>query len=455
MRLASLRRSTPFRLAMTFGVLFILTFVVSGAVMYHMLRTGLAHEMDASLQEMNSVIASTYAPDDMEDLIATLNSYVNLQTTKDGLYSLVDARGNRLAGNFTAIRMPPGVYTINPEDIGLPGSGRFRIQVTELGPNLLVVGESFSDMDDLLKIVLVSLGWAALLVVVAALGGGIFLAVRAQHRLDAVARTMLDVSNGRLESRIPLKRKSDDLDLVAMQINSALDRLSGLVEGMRQVSADIAHELKTPLNRLKMTLGDAIEGAAGGRDVRSLLADARAESDQINATFEALLRISQIEAGARRQRFQKVDLAGILTFVEEVYASVAEDNGQMLELLPSPSVEIMGDRELLTQMVVNLVENAITHCPEGTRIGMALLQADGETVLRVVDNGAGIPSDERDNVFRRLYRMDKSRTTSGSGLGLTLVRAIADLHFAHIELGDNRPGLAVAVSFPDPPPSAG
>lgn len=455
MRLASLRRSTPFRLAMTFGVLFILTFVVSGAVMYHMLRTGLAHEMDASLQEMNSVIASTYAPDDMEDLIATLNSYVNLQTTKDGLYSLVDARGNRLAGNFTAIKMPPGVYTINPEDIGLPGSGRFRIQVTELGPNLLVVGESFSDMDDLLKIVLVSLGWAALLVVVAALGGGIFLAARAQHRLDAVARTMLDVSNGRLESRIPLKGKSDDLDLVAMQINSALDRLSGLVEGMRQVSADIAHELKTPLNRLKMTLGDAIEGAAGGRDVGSLLADARAESDQINATFEALLRISQIEAGARRQRFQKVDLAGILTFVEEVYASVAEDNGQMLELLPSPSAEIMGDRELLTQMVVNLVENAITHCPEGTRIGMALLRADGETVLHVVDNGAGIPSDERDNVFRRLYRMDKSRTTSGSGLGLTLVRAIADLHIAHIELGDNRPGLAVAVSFPDPPPSAG
>ena len=134
---------------------------------------------------------------------------------------------------------------------------------------------------------------------------------------------------------------------------------------------------------------------------------------------------------------------------------MAEDNGQVLELLPSPSVEIMGDRELLTQMVVNLVENAITHCPEGTRIVMALLQADGETVLRVVDNGAGIPSDERDNVFRRLYRMDKSRTTSGSGLGLTLVRAIADLHFAHIELGDNRPGLAVAVSFPDPPPSAG
>jgi len=447
MRLASLRRSTPFRLALTFGVLFICTFIVSGAIMYHMLSTGLAREMDASLHEMNSVIASTYAPDDMEDLVATLNSYVNLQKTKDGLYSLVDPKGARLAGNFTAIRMPPGIYTINPEDIGLSGSDRFRIEVTQIGPNMLVVGESFADMDDLLKIVLVSLGWAAVLVVVAALVGGIFVAARAQRRLDAVAGTMFDVSNGRLDSRIPLQGRNDDLDVVAMQINSALDRLSGLVEGMRQVSADIAHELKTPLNRLKMTLDDAISGAVRGRDVGQLLVDAKAESDQINATFEALLRISQIEAGARRQRFQNVDLTEILTLVEEVYVSVAEDSGQVLELRPSPAATVQGDKELLTQMVVNLVENAITHCPAGTRIEMSLASADGGIVLHVADSGPGVPAEERDKVFRRLYRLDKSRTTHGSGLGLSLVKAIADLHSADIHLADNAPGLAVSVSF--------
>ncbi len=447
MRLASLRRSTPFRLALSFGVLFIVTFIVSGAVMFHMLRVGLAHQMDASLHEMNSVIASTYAPDDMEDLVATLNSYVNLQTTKDGIYSLVDPTGRRLAGNFTAIRMPPGVFTIEPKDIGLSGSGKFRIEVTNLGPHMLVVGESFADMDDLLRIVLMSLGWAAVLVVAAALTGGIFLAVRAQRRLDAVAHTMFDVSNGRLDSRIPLHGRNDDLDLVSIQINSALNRLSGLVESMRQVSADIAHELKTPLNRMKMILDDAIRGASLGRDVDALLADARAESDQINATFEALLRISQIEAGARRQRFQNVDLAEILSFVEEVYASVAEDNGQELRLIASPPVEILGDKELLTQMVVNLVENAISHCPAGTKIEMSLLLEYGETVLRIADDGPGVPEEERDNVFRRLYRLDKSRTTPGSGLGLSLVRAIADLHSAHIDLTDNCPGLAVNVLF--------
>ncbi len=447
MRLASLRRSTPFRLAMTFGVLFIVTFVISGAIMYHMLRSNLVHEMDTSLHEMNSVIASTYAPDDMEDLVATLNSYANLQTTKDGLYSLVDPKGTRLAGNFTTSRIPPGIHTIMPQDLGLPGSERFRIEVTELGPNLLVVGESFADMDVLLRMVLASLAWAALLVVIAALGGGIFLATRAQRRLDAVARTMVDASNGRLESRIPLQGRNDDLDVVSMQINNALDRLSGLVESMRQVSVDIAHELKTPLNRMKMTLDDAIRYASEGHDVSHLLTDARMESDQINATFEALLRISQIEAGARRQRFEKVDLAEILTFVEEVYANVAEDSGQRLELLTPLSFLIFGDKELLTQMVVNLVENAITHCPTGTRIEMSLRRQRDETILRVSDNGPGIPAGERNKVFRRLYRLDQSRTTPGSGLGLSLVRAIADLHSAHITLADNAPGLAVNVSF--------
>ena len=447
MRLANLRRSTAFRLALTFGILFVATFAVSGAVMYHMLRLGLAQQMDASLQEMNSVISSTYAPDDMEDLITTLNSYSSLQTTKDGLYSLVDDKGNRLAGNFTAIIVPPGTYSITPQDVGLAGSGRYRIEVSKLGPNTLVVGESFSDTDDLLKIVLISLAWAAGLVVAAALGGGIFLAARAQRRLDAVAGTMFDVSNGRLDTRIPLQGRNDDLDLVSMQINSALDRLAGLVEGMRQVSADIAHELKTPLNRLKLTLDDAIGGLEEGRDVTSLLNDARTESDQINATFEALLRISQIEAGARRLRFQHIQLREIVAFVHEVYESVAEDSNQRLVLLPGPPSSVMGDKELLTQMVVNLVENAITHCPPGTSISIGLETSHGETVLKVSDNGPGIPQEERYKVFRRLYRLDKSRTTPGSGLGLSLVKAIADLHSAEIDLTDNHPGLSVNVAF--------
>jgi signal transduction histidine kinase len=448
MRLANLRRSTPFRLALVFGVLFVASFIVCGSTMYHMLRTGLAEQMDVSLEEMTSVIMSTYASDDIEDLATTLQSYATMQSTKDGLYSLMDSQGNRLAGNFAAPQLQVGIKTLTRQSLGLSGDGRYRVQVSKLGSNMLVVGESFADMDGLLKIILINLGWAATLVISAAISGGIFLAARAQARLDAVASTMLDVSNGRLDARIPLHGANDDLDIVARQINDALERLSGLVEGMRQVSADIAHELKTPLNRLKIILDTANSNAERGQDVSVELAEARNEIDYLNATFEALLRISQIEAGTRRDKFRQIDLQEIMGLVEEIYSSVADDRRQTLILNAPQVVHVLGDRELVFQMVVNLVENAITHCPEQTIITCNLATVINKTVITVEDNGLGIPREERENVFRRLYRLDKSRTTPGSGLGLSLVKAIADLHHAELSVDDCAPGLKVSVAFP-------
>ncbi len=261
---------------------------------------------------------------------------------------------------------------------------------------------------------------------------------------------MSDVSGGDLARRIPLEGNGDDIDVVATHMNQALDRLSALVEGMRQVSADIAHDLKTPLNRLKMTVEQAIEQGGRGEDVQTLLIDAREESDRINATFEALLRISQIEAGARKARFRPVDLSDIMASVAEIYSSVAEDSGQSLDFATRPASPCMvnGDRELLTQLFVNLVENAINHCPPMTRITLALQAEDDGFSASVSDDGPGIPEAERELVFRRLYRLDKSRTTSGSGLGLSLVKAIADLHAAHITLADRHPGLGITLLFP-------
>jgi signal transduction histidine kinase len=454
MRLANLRRSTPFRLALTFGVLFVVSFAICGGIMYHMLRTGLATQIDINLSETNSVILSTYTSDnaddtnDMDDVIALLNSYAATQSTSDGLYSLSDGSGKHLAGNFTAPPMNAGIKTMAATTLGLAGGGRYRVQISKLGPYTLVVGESFSDTDSLLKVILVSLGWAATLVIAFALGGGIFLATRAQARLDAVASTMFEVSNGRLDARIPVLAANDDLDVVAGQINDALGRLSGLVEGMRQVSADIAHELRTPLNRLRMTLDDACARTERGEDIATDLAEARVEIDHINATFEALLRISQIEAGVRRDRFRQVDLREILQLVDETYASVAEDRGQYLVLETAETAIVQGDRELLIQMVVNLVENSITHCPAGTVIRCMLTTSDEFASVTVLDNGPGIPESEQENVFRRLYRLDKSRTTPGSGLGLSLVRAIAELHHAKVSVADCAPGLSVSIIIP-------
>jgi len=448
MRLAKLRRSTPFRLAVTFGVLFVVTFILSGAIMYHMLRAGLERDLEQSLHEMNSLIASAYEAHDTEDLVNTLNNYASFQSTSDGLYSLTDAGGHKLAGNFAAPRIPNGVYTVTSRDVGLKGHERYRMQVSTIGPYTLVVAENFNDIDEMLRIVLVSFEWAAAIVVATAIGGGVFLAVRAQARLDKVARTMNDVSHGELQARIPVTGNGDDIDTVAIQINAALERLQTLVESMRQVSADIAHDLKTPLNRLRLTLDAAVTRNDRQLDVSSLLDEARNESDRINATFEALLRISQIEAGARRERFQATDIDDVLAVISEVYADVAEDAGQSLAISDHGPAVIWGDRDLLTQMLANLVENAINHCPAGTVITLSLRRQDDRAILSVADNGPGIPAEERDKVFRRLYRLDKSRTTTGSGLGLSLVKAIADLHSAEIAMGEHHPGLIISIAFP-------
>ncbi|MBX5222221.1 HAMP domain-containing histidine kinase [Rhizobium sp. NLR8a] len=444
---SSLRRSTPFRLAVTFGVLFVVAFIFSGAIIYHMLRLGLDRDVDQSLTEMNSLIASTYEPGDAQDLINTLNNYASFQSTSDGLYSLTDA-GKKLAGNFAAPRIPDGVYTVTSGDVGLKGHERYRMRVSTIGPYNLVVAENFNDVDEMLRIVLVSFEWAAAIVVATAIGGGVFLAVRAQARLDGVANTMNDVSHGALDARVPITGHGDDLDTVAIQINAALERLQRLVESMRQVSADIAHDLKTPLNRLRLTLDAAVAGINRQADVSALLDEARNESDRIDATFEALLRISQIEAGARKERFQATDIDAVLSVISEVYVDVAEDAGQSFRIAERAPAVIGGDRDLLTQMIANLVENAINHCPPGTGITLSLRRQGGRAILSVADTGPGIPAEERDKVFRRLYRIDKSRTTPGSGLGLSLVRAIAELHSAEIALADNHPGLRVSIAFP-------
>ena len=243
----------------------------------------------------------------------------------------------------------------------------------------------------------------------------------------------------------------DDLDQVAEQINDTLNHLQRLIARVDQSSTDIAHDLKRPIGRLRQRLDVALRTATGVPEFRREISASLEEIDTIVETFEALLRIAQIEAGARRERFRRVDLRSLLTEVTEIYRPVVDDAGDELvvELSQSDSNLVNGDGELLIQLFVNLIENAIRHCPRGTMIRVTL-EGDPVGGLRVVvsDNGPGIPPNERDKVFHRLYRLEKSRSTPGSGLGLSLVAAIAELHGARLALGDNNPGLIVQIDFP-------
>lgn len=445
-----LLRSTPFRLALTFAFLFMLAFVLAGAIVYQMMSADLAEQLDDTIKETYAVIASAYADNDPKELVETVESHATLSPKKEQLFSLTDSAGNRLAGNFTAAGLPDGFSMFGAEMPSLPAGTEYRAYSGSVGANTLTVAFSLSETEELETIMLMSFGWATLIITGLAVTGGALLASRVQRRLDGIAATMVDVSHGRLDTRIPLTGKGDDIDIVSSQVNAALDRLSALVEGMKQVSADIAHDLKTPLNRLQMILESAADKAARRQDVSDDLADARSEGHQINETFDALLRIAQIEAGARKARFTDVDLGEILQTIAEIYTDVAEDDGKVLS--PTQLNEMVdrvhGDRELLTQMFANLVENALRHCPPGTTINLTVTRRGERVLASVADNGPGIPPGEREKVFQRLYRLDHSRSTPGSGLGLSLVRAIADLHGATIALEDRKPGLAVVVSFP-------
>lgn len=447
---ARLLRSTPFRLALTFAFLFMLAFVLAGAIVYQMTSADLAEQLDDTIKETYSVVAASYTDDDSRELMETVENHSARSLKKEQLFSLTDAAGNHLAGNFTAGGLPDGFSMFGAEMPGLPADTEYRAYTGSVGGNSLTVAFSLSETKELETIMLMSFSWATLIITGLAVAGGALLASRVQLRLDGIAATMVDVSHGRLDTRIPLTGNGDDIDVVSSQVNAALDRLSALVEGMKQVSTDIAHDLKTPLNRLQMILEGAADKAALDQDVSGDLADARAEGHQINETFDALLRIAQIEAGARKARFTEVDLREILQTIAEIYTDVAEDDGKSLS---SPVVDeaanrIHGDRELLTQMFANLVENALRHCPPGTTIKLSATRQGERILAGVADNGPGIPADEREKVFQRLYRLDHSRSTPGSGLGLSLVRAIADLHGASIVLDDCHPGLAVMVSFP-------
>ncbi len=283
-------------------------------------------------------------------------------------------------------------------------------------------------------------------------GGAVFLASRASKRL-ADAETALNVfSEGDLSRRLPIAGSGDDLDRVSVAVNEALARIQVLLNTVQQISTDIAHDLKSPMTRLRQTLESAAFAPHGIS--RATVQTAIAQADGIVETFEGLLRIANIEAGVRRERFGPVDLAEILNVVVDAFGPAAEDAGQRLTLSVVDQAPVQGDRELLTQLFANLVENAIRHGGDGNIINVTKQMDDGHIVVSVSDRGPGIPEAEHERVLRRFYRLDRSRSTPGSGLGLALVKAIADLHCANLMLADGNPGLVCTLRFPRNDPIA-
>lgn len=375
----------------------------------------------------------------------------------DTIALFLDADGRVIAGDIEPIPQFDGWKVLRGADVKFVQQDRevdpfeiyYAIWRPVAGGYLLVaqIGEDVEDMQRAMLLALIlSLGSTLILT----LAGGIWLGRRAQQRIVAIDSALDAFARGKLDQRIPLSRGNDDLDRISGRINRTFDHIGALISSMRQISTDIAHDLKTPIGHLKHRLDTVRQTAKSTKDFRTALDDAAGDIDSIVETFEALLSIAQIEAGARKARFKQVDLVDVLTNVSDAYQHVAEDSGFSFaaSLDPEKQSIIQGDYQLLTQLFANLLENAFRHCPPGTHVQMVLKSSTEGPMVKISDTGPGIPEDQHEKVFRRLYRLDKSRTTPGSGLGLSLVAAIVDLHDAKITLGDNAPGLSVTIEFP-------
>jgi len=443
-------KSTPVRIGLTFWLLSMSTFVIAGWVFYENLQERILERIDHSIVERYNVVRDIYDARGIDAVVDVAMNSEDLPMTTAMGFHLSTPDGTPIAGNVPICLTELGWDNLKASDLGLENeSGNYRFLTLELGDNLISLGRNLYALEELRdaalhSLIMVFLG-SMILVIIASL----FIGRRMHNRVQGLSGALNDVAAGNLSTRLPVSSAEDDIDQMSMKINSSLERLKQTVDSMRQVSTDIAHDLKTPLNRLYISIEEAASKSRSGACVGDDLEHASQEAKAINATFEALLRIAQIEAGARKSQFKFFDLSSAIETASEVYAPVIEENGQTLIMDFDPSMEMpmFGDKELVLQMIVNLVENAMNHCEKGTEIHFSAGESRGYVWFSVADTGVGIPEAERDKVFQRLYRLERSRTTRGTGLGLSLVKAIADLHCGKVTLEDNNPGLKVLIHF--------
>ena len=460
MQLPEQFRTTSFRLAIGYAVLFVVSVMVIMGTTYLAATSEMRGIVRSSIFEDMRAFRTAAADGGAEGLrVAVQDRSEN--APEDRFYLLLGPGGIRLEGNLSPAIWKVGLTDRRLGEGEIDRSGVLQVAASQNPDHevrLLSQGEMMSGysvlsgrnahiLDETQEIILSAVLWGCLATTLLALVGGYIVSIGPSRRVDEIAATTRQIVSGRLDLRLPVSGRRDELDRLAGDINGMLAKIEVLMSSLKQVSADIAHDLRTPLARLRQRLESVRRQPREAAEYEAAIDGAIEETDATIETFNALLRISQIEAGARKARFAPIDLSALLEKLADVYAEVAADEGHRFDCTIAPGIHVLGDGELLTQMVANLLENAINHCREPALIALSLGSEGRGAVLAIADNGPGIPANEREKVFRRLYRLDRSRTTPGSGLGLSMVAAIAELHGAGVEALDNDPGLLMRITF--------
>jgi signal transduction histidine kinase len=409
--------------------------------------------IESDIRAEQALLVADYRRGGAALLKAEIRRRVGNRQLGDWLYLLVDPSLAPLAGNLKAwpeaLRGNRGWSELAVPDRE-PGS---RVQAAYLalpGRDRLLVGRDLGDLKNFNRSIALALGTAVGLLILLAAAAGVSTSRRSVSRIEAINTASRAIMRTGLGQRIPLRGTGDEWDELADNLNSMLARIEELVEANRQVCDNLAHDLRTPLTRVRGRLEKAYHRPPAVGEYPALLGAAIAELDGILKTFSSLLRISRIEAQDRGDGFREVDLSALAREVVELFEPAAEDAGVRLGVSGEDGMHVIGDRDLLFDALANLVDNAIHHGGRNGPVTIAVAHDGAGLTVSVADRGPGIPADERRNVLKRFYRLERSRNSAGNGLGLSLVAAVAGLHGARIAISDNMPGLRVELRFPRP-----
>lgn len=438
-----MRHSIVFRVALAYSLGFAVATALLGSAVAMVAHRALARQFDHRISTEMSSLLSEYGGEGEAALRAIIRNREAAHVTSDMAYGLF-AGTRRTAGSIGARPATIGWQTLTFVD-PREGQDSARALAVDIAPGRrLVVAADWDMLTKLDRLILSLLSAALAAVIVLGTLGALGLAAYLRSRLSVIAGGAERIIAGDLDQRMPVGARGDEFDRLAAILNVMLDRIAILLANLRQVSADVAHDLRLPLTRLRHQLERGLEDDRP----RAAMEKAIGQTDAVLALFASILRLSEIEAGQLRRGFAPIDLPALMAELAESYGPAIEDGGRSLSIDLAPAPPIAGDHELLAQALINLLDNAQTHTPPGTRIAMRLALVPGHVRVSVADDGPGVPAADRSRIAGRFIRLQASRGTPGNGLGLSLVAAIARMHGATLSFADRRPGLIAIVDFP-------
>ena len=451
MKPPSLLSTTSFKLSALYLGLFLCSFLAIGITVYLLAVHALEEQLKSNIDSELTWLKAEYDNGGLPELISEIKEIIGSKSRVAEEYGVIDQTGQLLAGNLGHFEPTEGWQTVQRHLLKskTASSPEFLItRVTALPGQLwLAVGHDNGYIEAAGTAIIEAFLWGFVLVLLLGTASGFYISRTFLKKVAGITQSAQAIIAGDLSHRLAVTENRDELDNLAHLLNRMLDKIGALVANVQQVSNDIAHDLRTPVSHLKFRLEDALKNPLSEAQYQEQIALAIAEVDTILETFSALLRIAQIESKSRRSGFKIVNFSELVTSVIEALSLVAEEQGKTLISDVEQNELLIGDKELLTQLVFNLLENAIVHTPKYSQISVSLKSNNYRIELTVADNGLGITEAYRQKVFQRFYRLEQSRTTAGNGLGLSIVAAIVDLHEGCITLADNNPGLKVIVAF--------